>query len=96
LWVRLGAYPRVEHLKCALIGEAPGITCKLLGWEGLPRTNTLAYYKDSYITAIKSFIGLALKEKICQEILRNDCLKNDNKQNNNAKNNAIDGWNIGE
>ncbi len=30
-----------------------------LGWKGLPGTNALAYYKDSYVTAIKSFIGLA-------------------------------------
>ncbi len=27
-----------------------------LGWEGLPGTNTLAYYKYPYITVVKSFI----------------------------------------
>jgi hypothetical protein len=30
-----------------------------LSWKGLPRTNTLAYYKKLYIAAVKSFIGLA-------------------------------------
>jgi hypothetical protein len=27
----------------------------LLGWKGLPETNTLAYYKNPLITAVKSF-----------------------------------------
>ena len=27
-----------------------------LGWKGLSETNTLAYYKYPYITAVKSFI----------------------------------------
>ena len=27
-----------------------------LGWKGLPRTNTLAYYENPLITAVKSFI----------------------------------------
>jgi hypothetical protein len=30
-----------------------------LGWKGLPGTNTLAYYENWQITAVKSFIGLA-------------------------------------
>jgi hypothetical protein len=30
-----------------------------LDWKGLPGTNTLAYYKNSYITDKKSFITLA-------------------------------------
>jgi hypothetical protein len=29
------------------------------GWKGLPGTNTLAYYENLPITAVKSFIGLA-------------------------------------
>jgi hypothetical protein len=29
-----------------------------LDWKGLPRTNTLAYYKNPQFTAVKSFIGL--------------------------------------
>jgi hypothetical protein len=28
------------------------------GWEGLPGTNTLAYYTHSYITNVKSFMTL--------------------------------------
>jgi hypothetical protein len=30
-----------------------------LGWKGLLRTNTLAYYKQTHITIVKSFITLA-------------------------------------
>ncbi len=30
-----------------------------LGWKGLPGTNTLAYYENSKITALKSFITSA-------------------------------------
>jgi hypothetical protein len=30
------------------------------GWKGLPGTYTLAYYKNSLITALKSFIKLFL------------------------------------
>ncbi len=30
-----------------------------LCWKSLPGTNTLAYYKDSQITVVKSFITLA-------------------------------------
>ncbi len=31
-----------------------------LGWKGLVGTNTLAYYENSKIMAVKGFIGLAL------------------------------------
>ncbi len=30
-----------------------------LGWKSLPRTNALAYYGNSYLAAVKSFISLA-------------------------------------
>ncbi len=30
-----------------------------LGWQYLPRSNTLAYYKYSYLATVKSFITLA-------------------------------------
>ncbi len=33
-----------------------------LGWKALPGTNTLAYYEDSYITAVKSNIASAPDE----------------------------------
>ncbi len=38
-----------------------------LGWKGLPGTNALAYYENSYVTAVKSFITLAPD---LQEILK--------------------------
>ncbi len=46
--VRPGAYPRVEHLQGALLGEALALPAIIrLGWKGLPVTNTLAYYERS-------------------------------------------------
>jgi hypothetical protein len=58
-WVRAGAYPRVKHKNCASLGWAlvlpPNI---ILGWRGLPGTNTQAYYKNPSITAVKSYIIL--------------------------------------
>jgi hypothetical protein len=60
MWVRPGAYPRVEHLKGASFGYAPALSANIrLSWEGLPETNNLAYYENLYITAVKSFIVLA-------------------------------------
>jgi hypothetical protein len=35
-----------------------------LGWKGLPGTNTLAYYKNPLITAVKSFIVQAPDDTI--------------------------------
>jgi hypothetical protein len=29
-----------------------------LGWKGMPRTNTLAYYKNSQITTVKMFYNI--------------------------------------
>ncbi len=41
-------YPRVEHLKgVSLVNAAVLHTNNKLGWKGLPRTNTLTYYKNS-------------------------------------------------
>jgi hypothetical protein len=37
----------------------------ILGWKGLPRTNTQAYYENPLITAVKSFIVQALCYKNC-------------------------------
>jgi len=43
-----GAYPRVEHLKGALIGRALALLANIsLGWKGLPGTNTQAYCKNA-------------------------------------------------
>jgi hypothetical protein len=43
LWVRLGAYPRVKHLKGASLGYALALLDNIR--LGLPGTNTLAYYE---------------------------------------------------
>ncbi len=41
-----GAYPRVENLKGASHGQASALPANIiLGWKGLPETNTLAYYE---------------------------------------------------
>ncbi len=54
------AYPRVEHLKGASLGYAPALPKNIgLGCKGLEGINTLAYYENPQITAVKSFIGLA-------------------------------------
>jgi len=37
----------------------------ILGWKFLPETNTLAYYKNPYITAVKSFIVQAPEGDRC-------------------------------
>ncbi len=50
MWVRPGAYSRVDHLKDASLGYPPNIR---LGWKGMPGTNTLAFYENSKITAVK-------------------------------------------
>ncbi len=51
----------VEHLKeDPLLGRLLALPANIgLGWKGLPRTNTLAYYENLEITAVKSFRGLA-------------------------------------
>jgi hypothetical protein len=48
LWVRPGAYPKVEHLKGAFLASALDLVANIrLGWLGLPGTKTLACYKFS-------------------------------------------------
>jgi hypothetical protein len=55
LWVRPAAYPIVEHLKGASLGEAPALLTNIrLEWNCLPG----AYYRHFLIMAIKSFITL--------------------------------------
>jgi hypothetical protein len=40
LWVRKGAYPRVEHLEGASFRQAPAfLTTIRLGYKSVPRTN---------------------------------------------------------
>ncbi len=51
LRARPGAYPRVEHLKGASIGQVLALPTNIrLGYKGLPGTNTLAYYENLLIT----------------------------------------------
>jgi hypothetical protein len=60
MWLRPGAYPRVEHLKCASLMKVLVLHTDIrLGWKSLPGTNTPAYYKKLYSTALKSFMILA-------------------------------------
>ncbi len=45
---KAGVHPIEEPFKCFTLGKAPSLAHKhRLGWKGLPRTNTLAYYKSS-------------------------------------------------
>jgi hypothetical protein len=45
LWVKPGAYPRVEYLKFASLGQPSLFLANItLGWKG---RNTLAYYVHS-------------------------------------------------
>ncbi len=47
LWVRLGAYHRVENLKGVSLRWAPALPANIrLGWKGFPGANTLAYYEN--------------------------------------------------
>jgi hypothetical protein len=48
LWVRLGAYFILEHLKGASLGKALALPKQFkLGWKDLLRTNTIAYYEHA-------------------------------------------------
>jgi hypothetical protein len=47
----------VEHLKGALLGQAQALLANSRqGWKGLSQTNTLAYYENPQITAVKSIM----------------------------------------
>ncbi len=49
----------MAYLKGALLGKALDLHTNIrLNWNGLRGTNTLAYFKQSEITTIKSFIIL--------------------------------------
>jgi hypothetical protein len=46
LWVKLGANPRVEHLKCAPLGKAFVLFANIrLGWKGLSGSNVMEIFK---------------------------------------------------
>jgi hypothetical protein len=49
----------VEHLKGASFRYALAFDENIrLGWKGLPKTNTLAYYGNPKITTVKSLYSL--------------------------------------
>jgi hypothetical protein len=55
----------------ASLGQAPALLTNIrLGLIGLPRTNTQAYYKNSEITAVKSFITLGLGQRLPYPLLK--------------------------
>jgi hypothetical protein len=60
LWVRQGAYTRVEHLKGPSFRSALALFANIrLGWKGLPGTNTLAHYEKSVNYGCKKFYRIA-------------------------------------
>jgi hypothetical protein len=70
--VKPGAYPRVEHLKGAFFCEALALPSNIrLGWKGLLGANTLTYYNNPKIAAVKSFIVQA-PEELIQKFM-NEC-----------------------
>jgi hypothetical protein len=49
----------VENLKGALLGKAPASHANIiLGWKGLPGTNTLTYYKKFVNFDCKKFYNI--------------------------------------
>ncbi len=49
----------MEHLKGASLGWTQALLTKIrIGWKGLLGTYTLAYYANSKIRTVKSFITL--------------------------------------
>ncbi len=58
----------MEYLKGASLGYALALPANIrIGWKGLPGTNTLANYKHSKITIVKSFITLGSFVKVAVE-----------------------------
>jgi hypothetical protein len=51
LWVRAGAYYRVEHLKGVSLVKAVALPANIrLEWKDVSRSNTKAYLPHSYVT----------------------------------------------
>ncbi len=51
---KAGAYASEAPSRYYTLGQASGLI--RLGWKALPETNTLPYYKNLQIMAVKSFI----------------------------------------
>ncbi len=57
--VKTGAYPLSGDLRGTTLGQAPALPARnSRGWKGQPGTNTLDYYEQSLIKAVKSLITL--------------------------------------
>jgi hypothetical protein len=59
---KAGAYPIEGPFKCSILGLTSLValpTNNRLGWKGLPGTNSQAYYENSHLTVLKSFLTLA-------------------------------------
>ncbi len=49
LWVRPGAYLRMEHLKGTVLGLVPALLSNIrLGWKRFPGTNNPAYFVKKF------------------------------------------------
>ncbi len=58
-------------MKRALTQVGSGLLTNIrLGWKGVPRANTIAYYENEKITGVKSFITLGLETSRNFEIRR--------------------------
>ncbi len=68
--VRPGAYPRVEHLKGALLGQTPALPTNIrLGWKSLSGTNTSLFTKSvNYIRKKFYNIDWALGDALLEYI----------------------------
>jgi hypothetical protein len=56
---------QVKHLsRATLQGRLLALPTNRLGWRGLSRRNTLAYYENSLIKAVKSFTTLCPGAKV--------------------------------
>ncbi len=62
MWVRPGAYPKLEHQEVASLGKSPALPTNIrLDWRGLAGTNTLAYYEKSVNYGSKRFYSIGLR-----------------------------------
>jgi hypothetical protein len=55
---KAGAYPSEITFRCSTLGKAPGLAHKDSAGKA-SHGKTLAFYENSLITAVKSFITLA-------------------------------------
>ncbi len=72
------------------VSEAPEWCFTWVGWKGLPGTNALVYYENSYITEEKSFITLCpgeriMAKKFCNIGSSSDMIRSINGQFENKK-----------